>query len=718
MQKDVIRVDDNYYILATSSRLSEETRTLKHEESFAIFNAYGDIELVGLKEQGLYYQGTRHLSYYKMNISETNPMLLSSTVKEDNSLFTVDLANIDITENGTLTVPKGSIHILRRKFLFKNTCYEKITIRNFSLTPKKLHINIAYASDFADMFEIRGVKRDTRGTILKPKVYDCKIVFAYIGKDGRLRQTTIAFSPTPQEVSPNEVAFYLSLEPKKEYIIHTTITCSTNVEETTIPLRKAFSGVVHHFKQWTKSGCMVHTSNEQFNRWIRRCLADIAMLMTKTPHGFYPYAGIPWFNAPFGRDGIITALQTLWIKPEIAKGVLSFLSATQSKGINERQDAQPGKIIHEIRRGEMAEAGEIPFTKYYGSIDATPLFVVLAGEYYSRTGDTHFIKQIWENIMSAVKWIDTYGDKDGDGLVEYTASKDGLTNKGWKDSHDSVFHADGTLATDPIALVEVQGYVYQAKKEAAKIADALGHKELSAKWLQEAQRIKQQIDDLFWCEELSFYGMALDGNKKLCRVKTSNAGHLLFSNAAKPSRAKRIAKLLFERAFFSGWGIRTVSSDEVQYNPLSYHNGSIWPHDNAIIAYGLAKYGFKEEALRILKGLFEASTFFDLHRLPELFCGFYRRPNEGPTHYPVACNPQAWAAGTVFMLLQAVLGLSVGKSEVRFTHPLLPEFLNEVWIKNLQTSEGSVNLHLRRYERDVVVNVTRKDGNVRIIIEK
>ncbi len=730
MEREVICVDNKYYILATSARIGQGSRTLKHEESFAIFNAYGDIEPVGLGEQGLYYRGTRYLSRYEMHICDTRPLLLSSSIKEDNSLFTVDLTNADVVSNGFLTLAKGSVHILRSKFLFKNCYYERIQLENFFPLTSEVKISFLFESDFADIFEVRGAKRKKRGQQMPPLVEKDRVVLSYEGLDRVVRQTVIRFSCPPEEISSHQAILKFKLKPKERRAFYIVISCNSNCNsnlnppQAFIPYKKAFFEIRSKLRRWQESSCLIYTSNEQFNQWLHRSLADIVMLITETPYGqseaerIYPYAGIPWFNTPFGRDGLITAYECLWINPDIAKGTLAYLAATQAKNFDEEQDAQPGKIIHELREGEMAATGEIPFARYYGSVDATPLFVILAGKYYDRTGDIEFIKKIWPNLLLALKWIESYGDIDRDGFVEYVASERGLINKGWRDSHDSVFHADGTLAEGPIALVEVQGYVYQAKREAAKLAKVLGKEDLTIKWLQEAKELKEKIEKWFWSEEISCYGMALDGQKKLCQVRSSCAGHLLFSGVASAERAQKLAKLFFEKHFFSGWGIRTVSSLEALYNPLSYHNGSVWPHDNALIALGLCRYGFKEQALKILRGLFEASTFFELHRLPELFCGFPKRPSEGPTHYPVACHPQAWAAGAVFLLLQACLGLSFKENEIRFYHPVLPDFLDAVWIKNLKLGQARVNFYVKRYERDVVINVTRKEGKVKIIVEK
>jgi glycogen debranching enzyme len=570
-----------------------------------------------------------------------------------------------------------------------------------------------------DVFEVRGTGRAHRGQRLENQIGRSGVTLRYHGLDRVVRHTYISADPHPDDVLPAGMRFDLDLGPGASRTIFFTVTCSPEplAQVPKFTYDEALQRVTGRTAT-LEERCRINSSSYLFNEWVSRSSADIDMMVTTTPHGRYPYAGIPWFSTPFGRDGIITALQLLTIDPGMARGVLQYLAATQATESNDLQDAQPGKILHEARLGEMAALGEVPFGRYYGSVDSTPLFVMLAGRYYERTADLEFIQKLWPNVESALGWIDEFGDHDGDGFVEYRReSTDGLVNQGWKDSFDSVFHRDGALAEAPIALCEVQGYAYAARRQAAVMASALGRPDRARELRDQAEALRQRFEEAFWCEEFGSYALALDRHKQPCCVRTSNPGQCLFSGIVSERHARRVAEDLFREDLFSGWGIRTVSSGERRFNPMSYHNGSVWPHDNALIAAGLARYGFKDLALMILTSLFDSTMHVDLHRLPELFCGFSRRPGEGPTGYPVACRPQAWAAGAVFMLLEATLGIEIDAPRRRITlsRPALPRWLQRVRIDNLAIGEDSVDLLCERHANDVGIHVIRRRGNLNVV---
>jgi len=734
MANEVIRIHDQFYILSTSGRIDDRTRVLKHGDMFAVFDRFGDIERFGSSELGLYYQDTRFLSRLALRLENQRPPLLSSTIREDNAVLTVDLMNPDVWRAGEV-IPRGTVHLFRSMVLYAATCHERLRIHNYGHSALELSFSVGLDADFVDIFEVRGRKRERRGRRLPAEIREGTLLFAYEGLDERVRRTRIVFDPPPTGLSESEASFQVRLEPGEEVTYRWAISCELHgLPESTDHARAGpgAAGLPRLYEDASKEveaelmaaradEPEIFTSNEQFNHWLNRSLADLHLMQTKTPYGPYPYAGVPWFCTVFGRDGIITALEYLWLDPAIARGVLSYLAATQADVESEEQDAQPGKILHETRGGEMAALGEVPFGRYYGTIDATPMFVLLAGAYYERTGDRAFVESIWPHVERALAWIDRYGDVDGDGFVEYVRrSRRGLVHQGWKDSQDSVFDEDGVLAEGPIALCEVQGYVYAAKAAAARLARELGRNSFAEALEGQAGTLRRRFEEAFWCEDLATYALALDGLKRPCRVRTSNAGHCLFAGIASEERARRVAATLIDEASFSGWGIRTVATTEARYNPISYHNGSVWPHDNALIAAGFSRYGLKDQTMKLLAGLFDASLFLDLHRLPELFCGFPRRLGEVPTLYPVACVPQAWASGSVFLLLQACLGLEARGSERKlvFCNPVLPEFLREVRIRRLRVGEACVDLLLTRHERgDIAVTVVRREGSVEVVVK-
>ena len=719
--RELVYVDDEYYIHATSSRVDDRKRVLKQGDAFAVFDRLGDIHPYGVGGHGLYYSDTRFLSRLELTIAGRRPLLLNSGVTHDTAIFAVDLSNVDLHDGERLVTPSGEIHVFRGTLLWERQCFQQIRVTNFGEDEVRLPLEIEFGADYADIFEVRGLERTRRGRSLPPEVGEDDVVLAYEGLDGVTRRTRVHSSLRPSTISADKMCFDLTLNPGAEATLVLTISCEidraprerrASFEEAERRNRKALA-------ELARDECRIHTANEQFNDWLDRSLADLRMLSTKTEAGLYPYAGVPWYSTIFGRDGLITGLQTLWVNPSIARGVLDVLAESQADAVDPERDAEPGKIVHEVRRGEMAALKEVPFGLYYGTIDATPLFVMLAARYFDQTRDVEHLRTIWPHVERALAWIDEYGDPDGDGFVEYCRkTARGLANQGWKDSFDSVSHADGTLAQGAIALCEVQGYVYDAKRRAAKLAKALGKAALAGKLVTEAETLRERFNDRFWSDDLGTYAIALDGEKRPCKIRSSNAGHLLFTGLATPARARHTAAMLMSKDSFTGWGIRTLSRREARFNPMSYHNGSVWPHDTAIIGAGFARYGFRRQAVRLLQALFDAALALDERRLPELFCGFRRREGQGPTRYPVACLPQAWASGAVFMLLQACLGISFHheKPQIRFSQPMLPKFLPWIRLENLRVGEGRVDLMLRRHVKDVSINVLRSEGDIGVAV--
>ncbi|HKZ38162.1 MAG TPA: amylo-alpha-1,6-glucosidase [Chryseolinea sp.] len=716
-----IEVENQHYILATSSLADQRVMVLKQGDTFAIFDYHGDIHQVGAGKQGIYHDGTRHVSIMDLTINGHSPLLLSSSPREDNQMLMVDLTNPDLaSDNGDL-IPRGTIHILRSRFLWKAAYHEKIQLKNYGLEPVSFNIEIAFDADFSDIFEVRGSVREKRGIRLETVQKKDEIIFSYCGLDDLQRNTIVHYIPEPQSINNTTCLYDIYLLPKQETTLEMEISFSQREEDLIlVSFEKSKSGMNSYMERIGRYCADILTSSEQFNAWVTRSKSDLITMTTQTQYGLYPYAGIPWYSTPFGRDGIITAMECLWVEPELAKGVLQYLVHTQAQDFNDFQDAEPGKIFHETRGGEMAALGEIPFKLYYGTIDATPLFISLAGAYLERTNDLATIEKMWPNIEKALHWIDTYGDIDGDGFIEYkTKSSKGLTNQGWKDSVDAVFYEDGRLAEDPIALCEVQGYVYDAKIRAGQIAKELGYHKIASRLESEAYQLKENFNRMFWSESKQTYVIALDGKKNQCNVVSSNAGHCLFSGIATPPRAEIVAKNLLSESMFSGWGIRTISTQEQRYNPMSYHNGSIWPHDNAMIAYGFSRYHLMNEVIQVVTGTFDTTEHLENERLPELFCGFERQKGKSPTSYPVACSPQAWSVGAVFMMIQACLGMKIDAANKTITlcRPSLPSFLKDITVTNLKLNNQLITFQVRRRKEGVDAILLTPNADVTIRVE-
>jgi len=672
---------------------------LKDGDSFLVANSYGDI--AGPAE-GFFISDTRVLSGYRLRLGDEAPTLLSAAVTQDNVLFVAHLTNRALSPLDEAGTPQGLIHISRNRFLCQERMYERISCVNYGEQRVTLPLRFTLAADFWDMFEVRGSRRSARGRLMEPEPGEIGYGFRYVGLDNVERASYIRFSMAPVFAGAGELEFPLVLEPDEVREFYIEAGADPGEPPSRERYRYQAALARRRMRSRQRRGARIVSSGPLFDQWMRQSRSDLALLTSDLETGPYPYAGIPWFSTPFGRDAVITALQTLWLDPGLARGVLRFLAEHQAKEDAPFLDASPGKIMHETRKGEMSSLRELPFGLYYGGVDTTPLFVMLAHAYWRRTGDDAFIRGLWPSLEAAIGWVERVCDANPLGFLDYArGEQSGLSNQGWKDSGDSVFHADGRLAPGPIALVEVQGYVYAALRGMAALAtlspDEASTTRRAAAWEARADRLRQAVETHFWDEELKFYGLAIDGEGQLCRVRTSNPGHLLYTGLAAPERAAGVAAQLLSSPFFTGWGVRTVARSEARYNPISYHNGSVWPHDNALCASGIARTGFRGGAPRLLRGAFEAAVHFDM-RLPELFCGFSRTQGAPPVAYPVACLPQAWAAGSALMLLQACLGIDIdGRGEmVEINQPELPPGIEDVTISDLRLGARRFDLAFRK----------------------
>ncbi|MFI4933992.1 MAG: glycogen debranching N-terminal domain-containing protein [Caulobacterales bacterium] len=689
---------------------------IKSRDAYLVCDAYGDI-LGGA--DGLFASDTRILSRFRFLVGERRPSLLSSGLSHDSVIFTFHGANRNLPPVGGRATPRGVIHIERKRLLFESCLFERVRCANFGLDEVMLPLAIEYAADFRDVFEVRGLKRAARGDIQTPEITGRQVLFAYDGLDSVRRVGAMAFSEPPWRMTETRADFMFSLRPGERVDLY----LEAGPQERETPTRERFlraqSGALDNAHEREQRGGQISSSDASFGAWLDKSRADIALLTTDLPTGPYPYAGIPWFATPFGRDGIITAWQLLWLTPDLAKGVLTYLAARQASETSKFRDSDPGKIMHETRRGEMAALNEIPFGLYYGGVDTTPLFVALAGAYLQRTGDLDLIESLWPALRAAIGWVEEFGDSNGDGLIDYARGEtSGLANQGWKDSEDSVFHADGRFPVGPVALVEVQGYVFAAYRAMAQMLEALGRPGASV-WAEKAEAMRERVEARFWMEDEGYYGLAIDGEGQLCRPQTSNAGHLLFVGLPSAERAAGVTRRLLSAELDSGWGVRTLAVGAARFNPMSYHNGSIWPHDTSICVAGMARYGEREGAVKMLADLFAAASNYGM-RMPELFCGFPRDGGEPPVAYPVACMPQAWSAGAVFMMLQACLGLTIDaqRKEVRLVRPTLPIGVDRLTIEHLDVAGARVDLRFLRLDGAVAVNPgPGSDRSISVVLE-
>jgi glycogen debranching enzyme len=701
-----------HQVVTTDVPSAERMHSLKHDDCFGLFNEVGDIDAEARTEAGLYRAGVRYLSRLTLTVAGLRPLLLAANPRDDNVLLSMHLTNPDVRgEGGRVVLPRGTLHITRSRFIWSGVCHEMIKVRNFALSTVAVELVVRFGCDFENIIDVRAQRRIDAGRARFERVERDSVTQGYLGADELVRETVVDCHTAPDSISSDSLRYRLQIGSRGEKTIALAIGCRSARQPVQISTyTRSLAAAEELARTEGRPDCQVESSDATFNAWVQRSAADIGMMLTSTPHGRIPVAGLPWLDAAFGRDAMIVALQTLWLWPGIARNVLRYLAATQSADTFPANGAEPGKILNEARGGDVAP-------NYYG-VDTTPLFVLLAGAYYARTADLDFIAELWPAISSALTWIDVYGDIDGDGFVEARIRVGGPAHHGWKSSPDSVFHADGRLAQGPLALCEVQAYVYGAKLGAARIARSLGEMPHAIALVEAAQSLQARFNSKFWCADVETFALALDGDKQPCRVRTSNPGHCLYTGIAHAERGRQLIAGFGDEQMFSGWGVRTVAESELRFNPMSYHNGAIWPHDNSLLAAGAARYDDKAFALRILSAQFEAARHFDMLRLPELFCGFRRKGRELPLNSPVACSPQAASAGATYLLLQSVLGITIDAldRQIVLAHPVMPEGFEEIRVRNLSVGEASVDFTVRRHAGSVSASVERRDGKLDLVI--
>ena len=719
-------------------------QVLKHENLFLLTDQFGDIH-ADSRGLGLYLGDTRILSCLVLRISGHRPVLLQGSMG-GNYRGTIYLTNPSIDRNPKAKMGSGDslasrkLGISRDRLLSNDVLEERLRVVNHAEHEERVAIDLELAADDADIFEVRGYPRPQRGTSLPVAVSDGNVTFGYDGLDGVRRSSHLRFDDPPDDIAaagdPHGAResgwivlhWVFDLAPGARRDIG-WLTWSTQEPVSTPreaglfpepPLVSPDDGIVA-YNAWTRGSTAVQTDHELFNLTMARGLNDLRLLVNDGPGEGERYvaAGVPWFATLFGRDSLITAFQALAFRPQLAAETLEVLAARQATENDDERDAEPGKILHELRTGEMAATHELPYRPYFGSVDSTPLWLILLGATYDWTGDRGLVDRLWPHAMAALEWIDKWGDRDGDGFVEYKRhTEHGLLNQGWKDSHDAIRDRTGRQAVPPIALAEVQGYVFDAKTRLARLARLRGEERLADRLEADAAALRERFDAAFWVEDQSYYALALDGDKRRADAIGSNAGQCLWTGIVSPARARAVADRLLGPELFSGWGIRSYASGQPGYNPLGYHTGTVWPHDTSLIAAGLKRYGLHDEANRLVGSVFEAAQRFPEFRLPELFCGFDRETSPVPVPYPVACSPQAWAAGAPFLFLQTMLGLQphADRGELELFRPNLPDWLGKVTLTNLRVGDAAVDLLFHRWRGTTSAEVLRKVGDISVTI--
>ncbi len=715
---------------------------LKHGDLYLLTDPFGDIH-PGSRGLGLYRGDTRVLSCASVTVDGARPALLRGDTA-DNFRSTIQLTNADMRRNpadkmaAERVLARQSLGIARHRVI-DGALRERLVITNFTEHQEALTIELALGADFADIFEVRGYQRERVGTCLPILVEPGRVVFGYRGVDRVLRRTQVAFThgdvvPAAEGAGAEGAALVVrwqrTIEPGAAAELAWTVWADEAPDpDGTTPLVSGPGAApdvdeavpAAAYRAWREGVTAVASDYEPFDRLIQRSVADLRLLLEDGPGPgeHYLAAGVPWFTTLFGRDALISAYEAIAVRPALAVATLEVLAARQATADDPTRDANPGKMLHELRTGEMAHTGELPFGRYYGSVDATPLWLILLGETFDWTGDLGLVDRLWPHALAALEWIDRFGDLDGDGFVEYQRrAARGLLNQGWKDSSDSVRDRRGRPIAPPIALAEVQGYVHEAKQRIAALARRRGEVDLAVRLEREAAELRARFDAAFWVEDLGYYAMALGPDKEPADAITSNIGQALWGGIIAPARARAVVDRLTGGACDSGWGIRTYAAGQPGYNPLGYHTGSVWPHDNALIVTGMKRYGFDTEAADLASRIFEAARHFPDGRMPELFCGFDRRVVDVPVPYPVACSPQAWSAAAPLQVMRTMLGMRANASDgtLELFRPHLPTWLGKLTVSNLRVGDASVDLLFHRWRGATSAEVLRKSGPLEVTI--
>ena len=707
-----------------------EAVVIKNENIYFLTQQDGNVPLKKGHGFGLYYKDCRFLNGYELKLAgEFVHPLVANASQGFQSIF--ELTN-PVIEYQDKKFHSNEVGIKWERILDagKKTLFEVITMHNYGRQAVDLPLTLTFQSDFEDIFCIRGLVNLSPGEKKTPEWKDGALAFGYMGADNLYRSLSIHFNPAPQHGEDPVAQFEIKLEPKESQQLLISLVISEDEHPDHLKVdhqpEPNLGGIHDYFqkvsKEWLSEQTQVSSDSILLGRLLNRSLKDMRTLQNRLDGDLFYAAGVPWFVALFGRDSLISAMQILAFYPKMAAQTLRLLAKFQGTQEDHWRDEQPGKILHELRVGELARLGKIPHTPYYGSVDSTPLFLIVLARYMAWTGDMALFQELRENVERALDWIDHYGiSEEMGGYVAYqSASSKGLVNQGWKDSGNAIVNADGSLAEPPIALVEVQGYVFQAKHAIADLYNLAGETQKAVRLRKEADELARRFNRDFWVEDKGFYALALQKDMRPATVISSNPGQALWSGIIDQDRAAQVADRLLQEDMFSGWGIRTLSSQEVSYNPISYHLGTVWPHDSALIAAGLRRYGLNQQARMIFSGIVRAGSYFDHDRLPELFSGFSRADYEVPVHYPVACHPQAWAAGSVPYLLAVFLGLAPEAPEkrLRIKKPDLPDFVNYIELKGLRVGKAAVDLRFERLESDrIAIHVLKTEGPLDVILE-